>query len=209
MRMVLYSLSFSLLGSISPAQAAVKVVQEGIPSSLSVILVSTRTGRTMVTGLRASSATHIVGTLTTESSATITSPIGLKDSSNPQIQFSTSATIKAYVFYRSASEQLTLNQTGGSQVGLMVNASDRVSVSETGFGSTFTVAGRIESTGGGYKFPDGSIQTTANVSGSFLQSLSSTTADYGNSNANATPDDDTIPQQSSESNICFSISITP
>lgn len=74
MNKVLFSLCFSLLNSFLaiPAHAAVKAIMEGVPSSNSTILVSTRTGRVVTTQIHVSSAANIRGTLTVDgSSATI------------------------------------------------------------------------------------------------------------------------------------------
>lgn len=70
MNKVLLSLCFSLISLIaSPAHAAVKAIMEGVPSSNSTIVVSTRTGRVVVTGLHVSSSSNFTGPLTVNGSS--------------------------------------------------------------------------------------------------------------------------------------------
>lgn len=78
MNKVLLSLCFSFLASLAvPAQAQVKAIMEGVPSSNSTILVSTRTGRVVTTGLHVSSASNHIGASTFQSSVTINSQVGI------------------------------------------------------------------------------------------------------------------------------------
>ena len=64
-----------LLSGLTKAQAANKAVMEGVYSSNSTVLVSTRTGRLITTGLRVSSAAHVLGTITVISSASFISDV--------------------------------------------------------------------------------------------------------------------------------------
>lgn len=101
-------------------------------------------------------------------------------------------TVDALIGIVNGSEALRVASTG--KVGIGTNAP----------GQLLTVAGTIESTTGGVKFPDGTTQTTASK---ILQQVSASSSAYA-SGTTTTPADDTIPQQT-EGNEFLTVTITP
>lgn len=101
-------------------------------------------------------------------------------------------TVDALIGIVNGSEALRVASTG--KVGIGTNAP----------GQLLTVAGTIESTTGGVKFPDGTTQTTATK---VLQQVSASSSAYA-SGTTTTPADDTIPQNT-EGNEFLTVSITP
>jgi len=87
---------------------------------------------------------------------------------------------------------------------LRVASSGKVGIGTNAPGQLLTVAGTIESTTGGVKFPDGTTQTTASK---ILQQVSASSSAYA-SGTTTTPADDTIPQNT-EGNEFLTVSITP
>jgi hypothetical protein len=101
-------------------------------------------------------------------------------------------TVDAMIFSANAAEDMRITSAG--RVGIGTNAP----------GQLLTVAGTIESTTGGVKFPDGTTQTTASR---VLQQVSASSSAYA-SGTTTTPADDTIPQQT-EGNEFLTVTITP
>lgn len=101
-------------------------------------------------------------------------------------------TVDALIGIVNGSEALRVASTG--KVGIGTNAP----------GQLLTVAGTIESTTGGIKFPDGTTQTTATK---VIQQVSASSSAYA-SGTTTTPADDTIPQQT-EGNEFLTVTITP
>lgn len=87
---------------------------------------------------------------------------------------------------------------------LRVASSGKVGIGTNAPGQLLTVAGTIESTTGGVKFPDGTTQTTASK---ILQQVSASSSAYA-SGTTTTPADDTIPQNT-EGTEFLTVSITP
>lgn len=101
-------------------------------------------------------------------------------------------TTDAMIFFANAAEDMRITSAG--RVGIGTNAP----------GQLLTVAGTIESTTGGIKFPDGTTQTTASK---ILQQVSASSSAYA-SGTTTTPADDTIPQNT-EGTEFLTVSITP
>jgi len=101
-------------------------------------------------------------------------------------------TVDAMIFSANAAEDMRITSAG--RVGIGTNAP----------GQLLTVAGTIESTTGGIKFPDGTTQATASK---ILQQVSASSSAYA-SGTTTTPADDTIPQNT-EGTEFLTVSITP
>ncbi len=71
--------------------------------------------------------------------------------------------------------------TATSREVMRINGRGNVGIGSAAPGSKLTVAGTVESTSGGFKFPDGTTQTSA-ASGNGIFSLSGTNAYYNNGN---------------------------
>lgn len=101
-------------------------------------------------------------------------------------------TTDAMIFLANGAEDMRITSAG--RVGIGTNAP----------GQLLTVAGTIESTTGGVKFPDGTTQTTASK---ILQQVSASSSAYA-SGTTTTPADDTIPQNT-EGTEFLTVTITP
>lgn len=104
--------------------------------------------------------------------------------------------------YDHTSDTLTITTNG--TVAATITSAQRVGIGTATPGQLLTVAGTIESTSGGVKFPDATTQTSASK---VLQQVSASSSAYA-SGTSTTPADDTIPQQT-EGTEFLTVSITP
>ena len=93
--------------------------------------------------------------------------------------------VETYV--TNAAINLAAGSTTGGQQPVLVDANGNVGIGTPAATERLTVAGTIESTSGGVKFPDGTVQTTAGGSGTVIYTRCAWTSTYSSGVGGCTP----------------------